>query len=63
MNAKYPDELAALMAKDELSDQEFSRLLAYLPGNRLAAVLVHIGHMLADVAAVDALPLATRFGR
>ena len=61
--AQSPDDLQALMAKDDLSDAEFSRLLAYVPTDKLAAVFERVLQTLADVTAIDGLNAARQFGR
>jgi hypothetical protein len=48
-----PDELQTLMAKDDLTDAEFSRLLAYVPADKMAAVFERVMQTLADVTAID----------
>lgn len=61
--AQSPDDLHALMAKDDLSDAEFTRLLAYVPASKIATVFERVAQMLADVAAIDGLCAARQFGR
>jgi hypothetical protein len=63
MTTEHPTELQALMAKDDLTDAEFSRLLSYVPADKLGAAFERVLQILADVAAVDGLDLARQFGR
>ncbi len=58
-----PDDLQALMAKDDLSNAEFSRLLACVPTSKIAAVFEQVAQMVVDVAAIDGLNAARQFGR
>jgi hypothetical protein len=61
--AQSPDDLQTLMAKDDLSDAEFARLLGYVPTGKLAAVFERITEMQTDVAAIDGLNAVRHFGQ
>jgi hypothetical protein len=62
-HAQSNDDLAYLIAKDDLSDAEFSRLLAYVPTDKIAAVFERVAQVLADITAIDGLNAAQQFGR
>ena len=61
--AQSPADLQTLIAKDDLSDAEFARLLAYVPAGKVAAIFERVAQMLVDVAAIDGINPARQFGR